>query len=74
MVEKLVTTAQFPGYIQAGSARQLFAGCRMKAVVTAENASSTCSVPAVKVAEQQVFESRANEAHELFESHREREQ
>ena len=74
MDDKLVTIAQFPGYIEAEMAKQLLADYGIEAVATGENASDMFSLPAVEGPELQVLESQAQRAQEILESQKEQEQ
>jgi hypothetical protein len=74
MDEKLVTIAEFPSYIEAEMARQLLADHGIEAVATGENASNIVSLPAVESPELQVPESKVQQAREILESQKEKEQ
>ena len=69
MADKLVTIAQFPGYIEAEMAKQLLSDFGIEAVVTGDNTSNAYSgLSALTDVELQVFESQAQEAKEILES------
>ena len=70
MGDKLVTVAQFANYIEAEMARQMLADDGIKAVATGENAANIyAGVPAIANIELQTFESQAQRAREILESH-----
>ncbi len=74
MDDKLVTIAQFPGYIEAEMAKQLLADYGIEAVATGEDASNVFSLPAIEGPELQVPESQAQKAREILESQNKQEQ
>jgi hypothetical protein len=74
MDDKLVTIAQFTSYIEAEMAKQLLADHGIEAVATGENASNIVSLPVVEGPELQVPESQAQQAREILESQKEKEQ
>ena len=74
MADKLVTIAQFTNYIEAEMAKQLLADYGIKSVVTGQNVANVYSgVPALADVELQTFESQAQQALEILESHKKKE-
>jgi len=71
--DKLVTIAQFPGYIEAEMARQLLAEHGIKAVATGENASNIYS-GFMESPKLQVLESQARQARQILEANKTQEQ
>jgi len=70
MADKLVTIVQFPSYIDAEMAKQLLDDFGIKSVVTGQNAANVYSVPVFAQASLQTFESQAQQALEILESHK----
>ncbi|MBN1805747.1 MAG: DUF2007 domain-containing protein [Sedimentisphaerales bacterium] len=68
MGDKLVSIAQFTGYIEAEIAKQLLADYGIEAIATGENAANIVSLPVVEGPELQVPESQARQAREILES------
>ncbi len=73
MADKLVTIAKFADYIEADLAKQLLDDFGIKSVVTGQNAANVYSVPAIADTDLQVFESQAQQAREILESHKKQE-
>ncbi len=75
MAEKLVTIAQFTDYIQADLAKQLLDDFAIKSVVTGQNLANIFpGLPALGDVELQTLESQAQQALEILESHKKKEQ
>lgn len=74
MADKLVTIAKFADYIKADLAKQLLDDFGIESVVTGQNAANVYSVPAFAEASLQTFESQAEQALKILESHRGQEQ
>ena len=75
MADKLVTIAQFADYIEADLAKQLLDDYGIKSVVTGQNVANVYSgLPALADVELQTFESQAQQAFEILESHKKKEQ
>ncbi|MBA7640398.1 hypothetical protein ES703_48063 [subsurface metagenome] len=72
MAEKLVTIAQFADYIEADLAKQLLDDFAIKSVVIGEKYGLPYPIPSQ--AELQVFEGQAQQALEILESHKKKEQ
>jgi len=71
VADKLVTIAQFTNYIEAEMAKQLLDDFGIKSVVTGQNVANIYSgVPALANVELQIFESQAQQAREILESHK----
>ena len=73
MADKLVTIAQFADSSQASLAQQLLADFGIKSVVTGRNAANIYTIPAVATTGLQTFESQAQQALEILESHKKKE-
>ncbi len=74
MADKLVTIAQFPDSVEASLAKQLLADFGIKSVLSGENFAGTFGgIPAMAVS-LQTFESQAQQALEILESHKKQEQ
>ena len=70
MEEKLVTIAQFANYIEAEMAKNLLDDFGIKSTVTGQNVANVYSgLPALTDLDLQVFESQAEKALEILESH-----
>ncbi len=74
MADKLVTIAQFRDYIEAELAKQRLDDFGIESVVTGQNAANVYSLPTIAVATLQTFESQAQRAREILESHKKQEQ
>jgi len=74
LADKLVTIAKFADYIKADLAKQLLDDFGIESVVTGQNAANVYSVPAFAEASLQTFESQAEQALKILESHRGQEQ
>ena len=75
MADKLITIAQYPGYIEAEMAKQLLADYNIQAVVTGDNVSNIYSgLPALSDVELQVLESQAQEAQEILKSQQQKQE
>ncbi|MHC4657733.1 MAG: putative signal transducing protein [Planctomycetota bacterium] len=74
MADKLVTIAEFADSSEADLAKQLLADFGIDSVVTGQHAANIYTIPAIAAAELQVFESQAQQALEILESRKEREQ
>jgi len=73
MADKLVTIAQFADSAQASLAQQLLADFGIKSVITGRNAANIYTIPAVATTGLQTFESQAQQALEILESHKKKE-
>ena len=74
MADKLVTIAQFRDYIEAELAKQRLDDFGIESVVTGQNAANVYSLPTIAAATLQTFESQAQRAREILESHKKQEQ
>jgi len=68
MADKLVTIAKFPSYTEADFAKQLLDDLGIKSVVIGEKYGLPYPIPSQ--AKLQVFESQAEQAREILESHK----
>ena len=73
MADRLVTIAQFADYIEAEMAKQLLGDYGIEAVVTGQNVANLYGVPALADLRLQTFESQAQEALKILESHEKQE-
>lgn len=75
VADKLVTIAKFADTGEAHLAKQLLADFGIKSVVTGQHAANIyAGLTAVAATELQVFESQAQKAIEILESHKKQEQ
>ncbi len=71
MADRLVTIARFTDYIEADLAKQLLDDFGIESVVTGQNVANIYSgLPGLVDLELQTFESQAEQAREILESHR----
>jgi hypothetical protein len=73
VTEKLVTIAKFTDSIQADLAKQLLADFGIKSVLAGQNAANIYTIPALATTSLQTFESQAQQAKEILESHKKQE-
>ncbi len=73
MAEKLVTIGKFADYIEADLAKQLLDDFGIKSVVTGQNVANVFPGMAAVDVELQTFESQAQQALEILESHKKKE-
>jgi len=73
VADKLVTIAQFADSAQASLAKQLLADFGIESVLTGRNAANIYTIPTLATTSLQTFESKAQQAQKILESHKKQE-